>query len=850
MTPVAGANAARCEVQQSENRPQRAGTPREAEQTNVAKPLQLPENIERKKAMEATNIKGTIVDFKEVNSFFAVIKVQTEGNNDPIRIVGKPLHSMRKGMVIRANGNWQNSEKYGPQFQASTITESDAETRITGFIEEIIHYTPKTRYGIIRIKSDDKTLAADSKLITAVGEMTYPFVGNEILAKGQWETSKYGNQLKISTMTSIPRTKHAILTTLTHYNIPQEDANILYSHYGSNTISTLKYSPDDILSLAEQGVELSKLQNIYNAWTYHEHRSAIVQELSLYQLQQHAEAILNQFAHLTLEIIEKEPYRLMEIEGIGFKTADRVAKQIGISDRDPARIEAAILHIVGRELSGNGHSCAPYELVIEQCQRLIGQNRTNIEAALKRAVLNGIICLDKHDGVVMVYSLNNFQLEEETAQILYMIQQTPSKFTRNSKSIEWEDYLAILSSKNSVQLTDEQQGAVVNALKHKISILTGGPGTGKTTTLKMVINGLVEMGAHVTLASPTGKAAKRLSESSGREAKTIHRILGWNQETEDFQYNAETPLETEAVVIDEASMIDLQLFHSLIKALSPQAHIILVGDIYQLPSVGAGNVLRDLLESGRIPVTQLSKIFRQAETSKIVVNAYRINRGEALDVSKDAEDFFLFRIPENEIPTMIAEIIMKRLERVYGPFNPNTDVQVLAPMKKGNCGINFINQILQDAINPASANKASFKRGQQREFREGDKVIQLKNDYEKEVFNGDQGIISIIDNQKQSLSVQIEDRLVEYSFNEVYDSLMHAYCISTHRSQGSEYPVVIMPVSMEHGIMLQRNLLYTGVTRARKMIILVGSQDAIDKSIKTTSNTDRYSGLRQHLQRI
>ncbi|NLF74105.1 MAG: Flp pilus assembly complex ATPase component TadA, partial [Chloroflexi bacterium] len=393
-------------------------------------------------------------------------------------------------------------------------------------------------------------------------------------------------------------------------------------------------------------------------------------------------------------------------------------------------------------------------------------------------------------------------------------------------------------------LTEQQRQAIRAALTNKISILTGGPGTGKTTTLRTLIGVLERTRHRFLLASPTGRAAKRLSEATGHPARTIHRMLGFSPSAEGFgfTYNEDNPLDTDMVVVDEASMLDLHLFYNLLKAINPDTHLLLVGDVDQLPSVGAGDVLNDMIHSGAGPVTRLDTIFRQAETSQIIRNAHRINKGESPDTSNRGDDFFVFVEEDPQAAAeLLVSIVQERIPAKFG-LDPLADVQVLAPMYRGPIGVSALNDVLQERLNPNEQGRKAERRLMGTLFRVGDKVIQTRNNYEKDVFNGDIGQVYSFDMTDQVMTVMMDGRPVQYDWSEA-DELTHAYCISVHRAQGSEYPCVVMPVATQHYMMLQRNLLYTAVTRARQLVVLVGTRKAIAIAVRNDEVARRWTAL-------
>ncbi|MBN2305753.1 MAG: AAA family ATPase, partial [Anaerolineae bacterium] len=470
------------------------------------------------------------------------------------------------------------------------------------------------------------------------------------------------------------------------------------------------------------------------------------------------------------------------------------------------------------------------------------------ENTLKQMVARGEVMVESipiPDGLEQVegvYLPPMFHSERGAAARLKLLANTQTSRLAKLQRASWSRLLEAASAGNPVRLTEQQQDAVRSALGNKVSVLTGGPGTGKTTTLRTLINVLANERCNFMLASPTGRAAKRLSEATGHPARTIHRMLGFNPSERGFLHNEDNPLDTDMVVVDEASMIDLVLFYNLLKAIRPDTHLVLVGDVDQLPSVGAGNVLKDVIRGGIGPVTRLDAIFRQAETSQIIRNAHRINQGESPDTTNQSDDFFVFVKEEpDEAADLLVEVVKQRVPERFG-FDPLDDVQVLAPMYRGPVGVSALNERLQEMLNSNPRGRIAERRLSGRLFRVGDKVIQMRNNYDKDVFNGDIGRVYSLDVRNHTLTVRIDGRLVQYDWSEA-DELTHAYCISVHRSQGSEYPCVVLPVVTQHYMMLQRNLLYTAVTRAKKLVVLVGTRKAIAIAVHNDQVAQRWTAL-------
>jgi len=441
-----------------------------------------------------------------------------------------------------------------------------------------------------------------------------------------------------------------------------------------------------------------------------------------------------------------------------------------------------------------------------------------------------------------VYLPPMYYSERGAATRLRTMQNAPGSRLADLQRADWAKLFNDIAAANPVTLTAQQQGAVQSALTHKVSVLTGGPGTGKTTTLRTVIAVLERTRHRFLLASPTGRAAKRLSEATGHPARTLHRLLGFSPAEHGFNHNEENPLDADMIVVDEASMIDLILFYNLLKAIRPDTHLLLVGDIDQLPSVGAGNVLHDVIRGEVGPVTRLDAIFRQAATSQIIRNAHRINQGQSPDTTNQSDDFFVFVEEDPQrAADLLVNVVQERIPNRFG-LDAVEDIQVLAPMYRGVIGVSALNDTLQETLNPNPRGRKAERRLAGRLFRVGDKVIQTRNNYDKDVFNGDIGRVHSFDVTNQVMIVTMDDRRVKYDWSEA-DELTHAYCISVHRSQGSEYPCIVVPVVTQHFMMLQRNLLYTAVTRAKQLVVLVGTRRAIAIAVKNDQVMQRWSAL-------
>jgi exodeoxyribonuclease V alpha subunit len=563
--------------------------------------------------------------------------------------------------------------------------------------------------------------------------------------------------------------------------------------------------------------------------------------------------IYKQYGDKSLAVVQNTPYRLVQdVHGIGFKTADKIAQALGLSPEAPARIEAGIAYTLNR-MAEDGHVYTPQAELEPEAAEILQVAPEKVTAVLETLDNSELV---RRDTIIYETTANKDSppaLREERAVYLpalyyseigltRQVQRLVEHRTSRLRDVRWTPGPpdAPDGASPTVALTALQQQAIQAAVTHKLTILTGGPGTGKTTTLRTLLDLLDRQRHSYVLASPTGRAAKRMAEATGREAKTIHRLLEFKP-GEGFGRNDNNPIDADLIVIDEASMLDLVLAYNLLKAISSDSHLLLVGDIDQLPSVGAGDVLRDLIESGVAAVVRLETIFRQAADSLIIRNAHRINQGQMPDTRPDARDFFLFvKEDPSETANLLVDIVGKRVPAKFG-LDPLDDIQVLSPMYNGQAGVTQLNLMLQEALNPMGPSKVE-RRIAGRTFRTGDKVMQTINNYDKSVYNGDIGRITAIDIIEQTLTVNMDGQPVIYDFLEA-DELIHAYAVSVHKSQGSEYPCVVIPVVTQHYMMLQRNLLYTAVTRARRLVILVGTRRAIQIAVRNNPVAKRYTAL-------
>lgn len=732
---------------------------------------------------------------------------------------------------------------------------------ITGTVERVTYYNAENGYSVIKIKPDRRYPDAQARdgTVTIVGSMPELGVGESLQLTGLWiNDARYGKQFRVETVTPIQPTSldgiRRYLSSGIVKGIGEATADKIVKHFGVHTLDILNNEPHRLSEV--KALKAGLAEKLIVAW---EENAAVRQTMMF--LQQYgisskmAKRIYDELGTDAIRTVKENPYTLAsEVEGIGFIRADQIARNMGLPQDSPDRIRAGLSYAMNK-LAQDGHTFAPRPLLHDTAVELLNLQdgvdlRTTIGELLKMELGFGRLVEDtvrfNDETIDAIYLPLFHNAETMSAKLLRKMATTPSKMGKKmSKKID-DAYLAELADRNDVKLTAQQHAAVLAAFKDKVTVLTGGPGTGKTTTLKMVIAALLKEQYKFALASPTGRAAKRLQEATDVDAYTIHRLLGYNP-PEGFMFDESSPLDIDMIIVDEASMIDLWLFHQLLRALKPQTHLMLVGDVDQLPSVGAGNVLRDVIESGIAYVTRLETIFRQGEDSHIVVNAHRINNGEAPYMDNRSQDFYFFGA---EDPTYAAElvvdIVQNRLPNKFG-YDAMDEVQVIAPMYRGAIGVHALNEALQTALNGNRDRGRIEKRLNGRVFRVGDKVMQTKNNYEKEVFNGDIGRIHAIDDVESIIEVVMDGRFVQYEFSET-EELIHAYCISTHRSQGSEYPVVVMPLMTQHYMMLQRNLLYTAITRAKKVVVLVGDRKAVQMAVRNNKVAERYSGLLGRLQ--
>ena len=671
---------------------------------------------------------------------------------------------------------------------------------------------------------------------TLVGTFHEVTVGACLVVEGEWKVDKrYGRQFAaLSWEEELPATIVGIEKYLGSglvKGIGPKFAKLIVSHFGLATFDVIENDVDRLLEVP--GIGKTRVAMIRASWE----KQKDVKDIMVF-LQGHgvsstyAAKIYKKYGKESIAKVQDNPYCLADdIWGIGFKTADSIAKNLDYTNNDPRRCRSGILYTLNK-LSEDGHVYAEREQLLKSAKDLLQADEEPITEALDKMIETEDLVLDEE----AIFLPPFYYAECGVANKLKRLIGTSSK-----DLFEKEVNIGRIVKKTGIHFDDVQVAAIKQAAESKVMVLTGGPGTGKTTTTIGIIAALETMGQRVLLAAPTGRAAKRMSEATGKEAKTIHRLLEYNP-AEGYGRNDENPLDGGVLIVDESSMIDIILMNSLLKAIPAHMRLILVGDIDQLPSVGPGNVLRDIIDSGQIPVVRLTRIFRQAQSSRIITNAHRINQGYFPDISngKDTDFFFIQKEDPSLAAAEIVNIVKNRIPKAY--HISTNDIQVLTPMQRSVVGAANLNVILQEAINPEgdSLSRGGFK------YRQGDRVMQIRNNYDKDVFNGDIGMIEDVDMDDRSLKVRFEEKLVEYEDSEL-DELTLAYATTIHKSQGSEYPVVVIPLLMTHFVMLQRNLVYTGITRAKKICIIVGTTKALAYSIHNMVVQKRNTRLKQRL---
>lgn len=715
---------------------------------------------------------------------------------------------------------------------------------LDGILERIVYANEETAWSVVKIEVPGRR-----EPVSAVGKLLGVQAGESLRLRGEWiQDRRYGEQFKVDSYLTV---QPATLAGIEKYlgsglvrGIGKVMAGRLVKNFGLDTLDVIENQAKRLTDV--EGIGPVRSARIREAWAEQHGIKDVMLFLQSHGVTtSHAIRIYKEYKERAIAIVKENPYRLaMDVFGIGFKTADQIAQNLGVEPSSPQRAEAGLLHVL-KELAEDGHVFYPEDLLAESAEKVLSIERPVIRRAIETLALTGhaVIETTGADSARAVYLTSLYSAETIAASLLVRIIETPQK----PIAIEVERAIAWFEGQNRITLAPEQVEAIRRAIREGVLVITGGPGTGKTTLINGIIRILERKGRRILLAAPTGRAAKRMQEATGHEAKTIHRMLEFSPKNLAFQRDQSHPLAANVLIVDEFSMVDIGLAHSLLKAIPPACQLILVGDIDQLPSVGPGSVLSDVIRSGTIGVVRLERIFRQAEKSRIVVNAHRVNRGMMPiieDAASGTDFFFINREDPEEILASLKFLVTERIPQRFG-LDPVTGVQVLTPMHKGLLGATNLNAELQQLLNPTGE---TIARGG-RVFRAGDKVLQIRNNYDLDVYNGDIGRILRCDAIEQKVRVRYEDRVVSYEYAEL-DEIVLAYAASIHKAQGSEYPAVVIPLHTQHYMMLQRNLLYTGITRGRRLVVLIGSNRALALAVKNNRYQNRYTRLAERLREL
>lgn len=714
--------------------------------------------------------------------------------------------------------------------------------KICGTVDTIIFASQDNRFTVLKL-SPEKL----STQITVTLNGIAPLIGQLLEIEGEWvKHPKFGQQFKATTYKTVAPTEisgiEKFLASGAINGIGPAMAKKIVAEFGEKTLEVIAKSPNELLKIP--GIGKKTAEKISTSYLEQSELTEIMVWLENHGISNtYAGKIFAKYGSFAIDIMEKDIYRLFQdIEGIGFLTADKLAFNLGIQREDKRRIISGIDYAL-MQLCNNGHCCIPEMALVDKTAKILQVNNQIIFTILKERIDNGSLNTEVVGGETLIYPPYLYYAEKKVAMRLLQLQQATEPLSEDNLSL----FIKVWEKDNQIQLAQKQKEAIKACLHHGVLVLTGGPGTGKTTVIKGILSILKAQGLKIRLAAPTGRAAKRLSETTGQKALTIHRLLEANNLAQDdnlqlgFSKDINDQLDADVIILDEVSMVDIVLMHHFLNAVPDGCRIILVGDTDQLPAVGPGSVLKDIIRSQKIPAIRLDEIFRQAQTSMIIQNAHIINAGRLPDLRKQYSDFVFYELNDDtSITQKILDLCTKDLP--HEGFDVLKDVQILSPMHRFLCGVENLNLMLQEQLNPKK-NQDELKYSSQT-FRVGDKVMHIRNNYQKNVFNGDIGFIQDINNEK--LTVDYFDHIVTYEKNEL-NELTLAYASSVHKSQGSEYKVVIIPLSTSHYIMLQRNLLYTAITRAKQKVIIIGSKKALMTAVQSNRTQKRYTLLAERL---
>ena len=727
--------------------------------------------------------------------------------------------------------------------------------KFEGTIEEIVFRNDANGWTVASFRMDG------SGRTTAVGILPFLSAGEHVIFDGELTQHRdYGEQIKVSSYElARPETKTGVEKYLGSgliKGVGPATAKLIVKHFGAETLDVLESAPHRLTEIPGIGPkkaamisESFAMQNEMRMTLIFLQNAGLTPSLSM--------KVYKAYGDQSEKVLKSNPYRLAdEIEGVGFKTADQIAQSMGFAVNSPARLMSGVRFVLSEAVGKTGHMYLPYELLVQSAADILGVERELTEHTLKTLIMEDKLIETRVGEDRAIYLPRLYKVECDTAELLIHLRNT---FLGNTVSRQCaERDIAKFEDEENVQLCEKQREAVIAAVTGGLTIITGGPGTGKTTSINCILK-LLENQGTVELCAPTGRAAKRMSEATGYPARTIHRLLEYSGEIEDFQKDEDDPIRAETIIVDEMSMVDIFLMRSLLRALRPNTRLILVGDADQLPSVGAGNVLRDLIASGALPVVCLDEIFRQGRESHIIINAHRINKGQYPLIQNRDTDFFLEKKENVQLAAeSVVALVKERLPKFLNADSLK-DIQVMSPMKKGALGVYALNSLLQAALNPPSGDKAELNRGDCI-FRLGDKVMQIRNNYDLEwekgdesgegVFNGDIGYIVSLSRMDREMTVEFDDGRRAVYDDSMLDELELSYCISVHKSQGSEFPAVVLPLVSGPQMLMTRNLLYTAVTRAKRMVVVVGREGCMQQMVDNNLIRRRYSALSDRLQEL